>query len=373
MKKILLLFFYTCNAFAQLPNSNDFTLKGHITRVDAGMLYIRYRASNRSIIIDSSKVFNGNFEFSGKISQPVVANISMSKNKEIIIAAPYMFLEPAAMTLDLANDPFSIVSLKGSKTHDELMIYKNADNALKQKFIGALNNSEKNSNAALQKSRQDSLVFYNEQKHLVEYDFIKNHPKSYIIPELLVTHYRYYTAEQLGEIYNNMGAELQENPGVKYIFATIPKTTNSTSGVSAPLIVGKDFITHADFNLASLKGSYVLLDFWGSWCQPCIKLLPDLVQETKKYKDKKIAFVSVCYDSESNQNKCKDIIKKLGMNWVNIWSSMDKKDPGSISNVYNVGVYPTYILIDPTGKIANRFDGEYGYYKCKNVLDEILK
>jgi hypothetical protein len=52
---------------------------------------------------------------------------------------------------------------------------------------------------------------------------------------------------------------------------------------------------------------------------------------------------------------------------------MDKKEPNGITGVYNIGVFPTFIVIDPNGKIIAREEGAYGYYKCKDLLENALK
>jgi thiol-disulfide isomerase/thioredoxin len=115
----------------------------------------------------------------------------------------------------------------------------------------------------------------------------------------------------------------------------------------------------------------VLIDFWGSWCVPCLNLLPEIVEESKKYKGKDIVLVSVCVDQDKNLKQCKNIIKKLGMNWVNLWSSQDEKNIVSIANQYKIGVFPAFILVDPTGKVIERNEGDAGYFKIKALLSTL--
>ncbi|SHM81798.1 TlpA disulfide reductase family protein [Mucilaginibacter sp. OK098] len=373
MKKNLIhitLLLFAGNVFSQAPDS-AFKIKGHIANLDKGTIYFNY-FYNKSIV-DSSKIVNGNFEFSGKIAYPVIGYLKLSNNLAIDHTSQYIFLEPTLINVALTDKPLSTVKVQGSKTHDELMAWKNADNDLKQIFSRVLNYTPDKKDTINLKNYEDSLVLYNKQKHLVEYDFFKSHPKSYVTPYLLAIHYHYYTVEELNEIYNNMGAILQASINGKYLLTNIAKIAGNSVGTMATNIISRDYINNKVFNLLSLRGKYVMIDFWGSWCQPCIKLLPDLVEENKKYKNKDIAFVSIADDYNANQNKCKEIVSKLGMNWVNLWSSQDKKDINGITTVYNVGVFPTFILIDPNGKVIAREDGEYGYFKCKALLFEKCK
>jgi len=105
------------------------------------------------------------------------------------------------------------------------------------------------------------------------------------------------------------------------------------------------------FNAASLKGKYVLLDFWGSWCVPCLSGLPKMKAEYEKYKDK-IAFVSIaCHDKEA---KWRAMVAKQGMTWTQLLD--DSKD--RYARQFYVENFPTKILIGPDGKVIEVFRGE---------------
>jgi thiol-disulfide isomerase/thioredoxin len=373
MKKkfiIILLLLVTVKAYAQLPGGN-FKIKGHISKLETGTIFFSY-PYNEKLMIDSSKIVNGNFEFSGKISQPVMAYIRLDNTEIIDRKALYIFLEPTIINVDLNNEPFSTVTVEGSKTHSELMEWKHQDTNLKNKFAGVLNKVLFENEVSKHKILEDSLVLYNDQKILLDYTFIINHPKSYVSPYLLGVYYRNFTVAQLKDIYNNMGSKLQTSVYGKELFKHLHKMVSNTKGDVAANIVSNDYMNNKDFNLKSLKGQYVIIDFWGSWCLPCIKLMPHLVEEHNEYKNKNIVFVSVCRDYNANLNKCKNIVNQLGMNWVNLWDSEDKTDVNGITSIYNVGVYPTFILIDPNGEILERGEGEYGYFKCKAQLEKIF-
>ena len=373
MKKNLLLtslLLLAIKAFAQTPDST-FKISGNISKLDKGMLYISYQGINK-YIVDSSKIINGNFEFSGKIAQPEIAYLKLVNTQMLDNNTPYVYLEPKLMQVQLSNNPFAVVTVKGSKTHDELMEWKTANNSLKQKFSGALSRLDTETDTAKHKLLQDSMVLYYDQKFAVEYDFIKSHPQSYFSPYLLVLHYRNYTVAQLNEIYNKFGSQLQTSVNGKLLLKDINSMSADSRGTIAANITGKDYVNNEDFDLSKLKGKYVIIDFWGSWCVPCIKLIPAIAAEHEKYKDKNIAFVSVAYDQDGNQNKCRELVKQLRMSWVNLWQTQGKPTDPGITNTFDVGVFPTIILIDPQGKILERGDAEYGFLKCKAVLEKVF-
>ncbi|MCC6286779.1 MAG: TlpA family protein disulfide reductase [Chitinophagaceae bacterium] len=119
------------------------------------------------------------------------------------------------------------------------------------------------------------------------------------------------------------------------------------------------------FNLASLRGDFVLLDFWGTWCGPCIKLIPELVALHKKYGNK-VKFVSVAYDKKQNYEKLKKMVKDKHMNWTHLFTDEDTLN--NISDQYEVSCYPTSILIDPQGKIVFRGCGSQNFTALTNLL-----
>lgn len=120
----------------------------------------------------------------------------------------------------------------------------------------------------------------------------------------------------------------------------------------APNFTLKD-INGNDFTLSSLRGKYVVLDFWGSWCGWCIKALPKLKECYAKHKDSgKLEFISIdCRDTEA---KWKAAVEKHNMTWIQV----KNEDKDKIPDLYAVPGYPTFVIIDPEGKIIKRFVGE---------------
>jgi len=110
------------------------------------------------------------------------------------------------------------------------------------------------------------------------------------------------------------------------------------------------------FDLNALRGKYVLLDFWGSWCNPCISAIPDLVRLDKKYKQK-LSIVSVAYDEKKNLAVLNKLIRENRMQWIHLFEDNKDKNRSSIVHRFKVEAFPTQILIDPEGKIILRIVG----------------
>lgn len=110
-----------------------------------------------------------------------------------------------------------------------------------------------------------------------------------------------------------------------------------------------------DFRLSSLRGKYVVLDFWGSWCVWCIKGFPELKACYERYRGK-LEIVGI--DCSDSREKWLAAVEKHELPWINVLDTREGRPAGMIDNVYGIGAYPTKILIDPEGRIVEVFVGE---------------
>ena len=116
--------------------------------------------------------------------------------------------------------------------------------------------------------------------------------------------------------------------------------------------------------MSSLKGKYVVLDFWGSWCGWCIKGFPKMKEYYQKYKGK---FEILGVDCNDTPEKWKAAVKKHELPWLHVYNPKDSK----VLAEYGVQGFPTKILIGPDGKIVKTVVGEDpSFYK---FIDEIFK
>ncbi|MCE5248626.1 TlpA family protein disulfide reductase [bacterium] len=99
------------------------------------------------------------------------------------------------------------------------------------------------------------------------------------------------------------------------------------------------------FNLAENKGKYILLDFWGTWCAPCVNEIPVLKEAYDRYGGKKFEIVSIGVDDEK---KLYSFIHKNNLKWTHIRQDQN----GDLVKLYRIDHYPTKYLIDPQGILA---------------------
>lgn len=104
-------------------------------------------------------------------------------------------------------------------------------------------------------------------------------------------------------------------------------------------------------SLDELHGKVVLLDFWGTWCPPCVASLPGLRDLNKKY-GKEGSFVMISVSSDGDEAKWKTFVAKEKMVWPQFLDRDHK-----VQRVFGVNAFPTYILLDAEGVIKYRAAG----------------
>ncbi len=99
------------------------------------------------------------------------------------------------------------------------------------------------------------------------------------------------------------------------------------------------------FDLAAHEGNVVLVDYWATWCGPCVREVPNLVSLHEEYDDKGLNIVSISLDRK--EDALLSFVKKRDMTWTHIF---DKG--GELANMMNVQFIPTMYVLDRQGRIA---------------------
>ena len=148
---------------------------------------------------------------------------------------------------------------------------------------------------------------------------------------------------------------------------------NPSKGEKAP-----DFTTELvngnNYSLSNSKDNYVILYFWGSWCSPCLRNAPKLVQLNEKYKSKTFGLESkldiITIALEKKGEKWKKVVDKFGFKWeYQIVQYHNLVLSSSIANNYGVFNIPSTFLIDPTGNIVL---SKTSFLEIEQYLDKII-
>jgi thiol-disulfide isomerase/thioredoxin len=133
--------------------------------------------------------------------------------------------------------------------------------------------------------------------------------------------------------------------------AAEPQQQPEAGGPVAPDFTLND-IQGKPLSLSSLRGKYVVLDFWGSWCPWCIKGFPKMKEYYQKYAGK---FEIVGIDCNDPEQKWRTAVEKLGLPWLHVYCPSSNT---SLLEDYAIQGFPTKVIVGPDGKIVQTIIGE---------------
>lgn len=157
-----------------------------------------------------------------------------------------------------------------------------------------------------------------------------------------------------------------EPKGAKEVAKFLPDMESAAEDLTGKM--APDFTLAAldgtKYTLSAQKGKVVLLDFWATWCGPCVRLLPDVQKLHQKYKDKGLIVWGI--NSESDESKVKKMMEKVGITYPVL------KDPDSkVADMYKVTAIPRTIVIDKNGQIVGDHTGFAGPATVEQIEKDV--
>ena len=128
-------------------------------------------------------------------------------------------------------------------------------------------------------------------------------------------------------------------------------------------------VTGGKTSLESLKGKFVYIDVWATWCGPCIAEIPALKEVEKEYHGKNIEFVSISIDERKDFEKWKKMVADKELKGIQLFADNDWKS--EFVKSYAIDGIPRFILIDTEGKIVSADAPRPSDEKLKELLTEV--
>jgi thiol-disulfide isomerase/thioredoxin len=124
-------------------------------------------------------------------------------------------------------------------------------------------------------------------------------------------------------------------------------------------------------SLEDLKGKYVYIDVWATWCGPCRQEIPFLQKTEEAYHGKNIEFVSISVDEQKNHDKWKTFVTDKNLGGIQLLADKDWKS--DFVQGYKINGIPRFILISPEGKIVNADAPRPSSPELVTLLDSLVK
>lgn len=336
-----------------------------LSDLDSGRMLMSYREGDQWKR-DSAQGVHGQYEFTGKtpVTRKAYLNVLGERGRTLAL-----YLENGKITVTTKKDSLDKVVATGTPTNNDnasLQQQKAAVNARFSAVTDAYRAADK-SNQALLDSLDKAYEDVEKSNRTTTLAFIKEHPSS------LVSAFEIYELY----IYNPDVAEFE---GAYNLLDSSVRVSTIGQEVSRQLDIAKrtdinqlapDF-TLNDTNdkpvmLSSLRGKYLLIDFWASWCGPCRRENPRLVKAYQAYNKKGFEIVGVSLDNPGDRDKWLEAIKKDKLAWLQL--SDLKGWECAVAKQYGIQAIPMNFLLDPEGRIvAKGLNGEQLSAKLATLL-----
>lgn len=102
-------------------------------------------------------------------------------------------------------------------------------------------------------------------------------------------------------------------------------------------------------SLTDLKGKYVFVDIWATWCRPCLQQLPAMKELEEKYRGQNIEFVSISVDNDRDREKWQKMVQEKQMSGIQLFAGRGT----SFHEDYKISTIPKFLIIGKEGEIIN--------------------
>jgi len=365
---LFLLLVYACSR----TQSNEFEIKYEIEGIQSTTASVTIFGNKDAVTCEDIVIENGKFVFKGTTTEPAVARIWLNNDPQLKKAAHdgRGFFPVKSEQIWVIIYPGASMNVTGDITGKDYMSVNAKDKAengffaeLAQKMmplisqIGniAVANSNPNITDDEKEANREKSKQLNAELEQVKLDFINSRVNSiaafWLMEDMLIR--SEIKPEDLAPFLAKADKKkYADNYFYKAVSYRVEGALATSVGQICPDIETTDSYDGQPFSLSDMKGKYVLIDFWGTWCSPCMKGMPHMKAFRDKHRDK-LQILGVSNDKDLEI--WKSAIEQNNMDWPNIIIGKGDKD---FVAKFNVQGFPTKILLNPEGKILLRESGE---------------
>ncbi|WP_316753330.1 TlpA disulfide reductase family protein [Pedobacter gandavensis] len=377
LKKMILVMFIITFSIAGAFAQKKAIVEGKIAGLTSKTIFI-FIENAKGYVRDSIAVKNGSFHYEKEVDAVCLATINMNM-EQTTKRVGKGFLPNRSGSLQIFLSPGAHLNISGKVT-DFVDAYPSGDEANEvlaklNKVIYPLDNeyanlyvkqrTDKGGDSIAIASKIESLnKEIDTEKRKLVFGNPNSHAAIWLINDMMLR--SELTDKEAVEIFPKIsGTKFKSDHYYTQVMQRVGGIKETAIGQPVPEIIVDKAYDGKPFKLTALKGKYVVLDFWGTWCMPCISGMPKMKEYQDKYRDR-LVIVGIAKESDDGTSWKKFLAGKPEFDWVHILN------PKNINYVtkFNVAGFPTKIIISPDGKIVARFVGEDDAIYKK--LDQLL-
>jgi peroxiredoxin len=349
MKKILLpLFVFAALTGNAQQTDSAYSITGKFKKLKTGRVYLTVYVESGAVK-DSVDITDGSFMFKGFVHKPSTAFLTVKDRKQDNLR---FFVEPGNITISGKGDKLKELVISGSVINDDdkkLAAFLKPVKEEEDKFNAAYTKAYENKNQAVMDSLDALEPEKTQRKRSFIKEFVLTNPASYRAAMTITENYGYYAeADEVEPLYTALDPALKKSAIGEAVKKMLDIYKTVAIGQVAPDITQLD-TTGKPLSLSSLKGNYVLVDFWASWCGPCRRENPNIVKAYQAYHTKGFEIFGVSYDNEKGAAKWKKAIVDDGLGWKQVSDLQGWKN--ATSEQYYIKAIPSNLLLDKDGRI----------------------